>query len=37
MRKEKIDVKKFMEEVKANRTNRSYTSIEPTYPRDDRS
>jgi hypothetical protein len=28
VKKERVDVKKFMEEMKANRTNRSYTSIE---------
>jgi hypothetical protein len=28
IKKEKMDVKKFMEEMKANRTNRSYTSLE---------
>jgi hypothetical protein len=28
VKKEKIDVKKFMEEIKANRTNRSFTSLE---------
>lgn len=27
-KKEKVDVKKFMEEIKANRTNRSFTSLE---------
>jgi len=28
VKKERLDVKKFMEEAKANKTNRSYTSIE---------
>lgn len=28
IRKEKVDVKKFMEDMKANRTNRSYHSID---------
>lgn len=29
--KEKVDVKKFMDEMKATRTNRSYTSLEPKH------
>lgn len=33
VKKEKVDVKKFMEEMKANRTNRSYTSLEKRAPR----
>jgi len=37
MKKEKVDVKKFMEEIKANRTNRSFTSIERRDKSDNRS